>query len=191
MKVEVKICGITRRDDAELAVSCGANFVGLVLAEQSPRRLSLGQLAEFADLPVRKVGVFVDADLNYIRQAVEIGHLDVVQLHGQESGDFARRIDFAEVWKATYDPAFPAARLVCDAPVGGSGTFGDHRKAAELAKVRKVMLAGGLTPDNVAELVVQVRPVGIDLSSGVESSAGVKDHEKLRKLFQQVKGIKI
>ena len=190
MKIEVKICGITRREDAEFALACGADYLGFVFAPASPRRVNPATLpALTAGLPVRKVGVFVDADIAFIREITELGQLDVVQLHGAEPPDFACAIDFAEVWKASYDPDYPATRLVCDAPRGGSGQFGDHRKAAELAKLRPVMLAGGITPDNAAALISAVRPRGIDLAGGVESAPGIKDHEKLIKLFDVLKGI--
>lgn len=192
MKLEVKICGLTRREDALLAAELGADYVGFVIYAGSRRHVPVERLAELTrGLPphVRKVGVFVDASRDGILRAVEAGRLDVVQLHGHESADFARSIDFSEVWKATYDPDFPAARLVCDAPQGGSGKFGDHEKAAELAKIRPVMLAGGITPDNAAELVRRVRPAGIDLAGGVEVSPGVKDEDKLKRLFHNLKGI--
>ena len=109
--------------------------------------------------------------------------------HGRESADFARSIDFAQVWKATYDAGFPAERLVCDAPRGGSGMPGDREAAAKLARIRLVMLAGGVTPDNACELVRRVRPAGIDLAGGVESAPGVKDEGKLKRLFQNLKGM--
>ena len=192
MKLEVKICGLTRREDAMLAAELGADFLGFVIYAGSRRYVPVETLRELTrGLPahVRKVGVFVDASRDEILRAVEAGNLDVVQLHGHESADFARSIDFSEVWKASYDPDFPAARLVCDAPQGGSGKFGDHEKAAELAKIRPVMLAGGITPDNAAELVRRVRPAGIDLAGGVEVSPGVKDEDKLKRLFHNLKGI--
>ena len=188
MKTEIKICGITRLDDAEYAVGCGADYIGFVLTEKSPRFLPSAKLKEFARLPVKKVGVFVDADLDFIRQAVEAGQLDIVQLHGSESAEFAQSINFARVWKASYDRYFPAERLVCDAPCGGSGLPGDHAKAAELAKLRPVMLAGGITPDNAALLTGKVHPAGIDLASGVEISPGIKDHKKIKQLFSNMKG---
>ena len=191
MKCEVKICGLTRRADVELAAALGADYLGFVIYPGSRRFVPAERLAELTrDLSphVRKVGVFVDASRDEILRAVKAGMLDVVQLHGRESADFARSIDFAEVWKASYDPDFPAARLVCDAPQGGSGKQGDHDKAAELAKLRPVMLAGGITPDNAVEFARRVRPAGIDLAGGVESAPGVKDEAKLRKLFQNLKG---
>ena len=191
MKLEVKICGITRLRDAECAIEAGADYLGFVLVRSSKRFIAPEELARMAELPVKKVGVFVDAGVDFIRETVEKGHLDVVQLHGNETPEFARIIDFAEVWKASYDATFPAARLVCDGPRGGSGLFGDHRKAAELAKLRPVMLAGGITPENAAELAKLVRPAGIDLAGGVESVPGVKDPLKIRQLFHNLKGLEL
>ncbi len=192
MKIEVKICGLTRREDALLAAELGADYLGFVVYAGSRRFVPAAALPELTrDLPphVRKVGVFVDASRDEMLRAVELGNLDVVQLHGHESADFARSIDFAEVWKACYDPDFPAARLVCDAPRGGSGMLGDHEKAAELARIRPVMLAGGITPDNAVEFVRRVRPAGIDLAGGVEATPGVKDEDKLKRLFRNLKGM--
>ena len=191
MAFEVKICGLTRRGDVEAALECGADYVGFVLVPASKRFVPLERLAELTrNLDnARKVGVFMDAPLETIRRAVEVGGLDVVQLHGSETPEIASQIDFAEVWKATYDADFPAARLVCDAPQGGSGRFGDHALAAELAKKRPVMFAGGITPGNVARLVRLVRPAGVDLASGVESAPGIKDRKKLEALFTELKGL--
>ena len=191
MKCEVKICGLVRRADVELAAALGADYLGFVLYPGSRRFVPAERLAELTrDLPphVRKVGVFVDATRDEIRRAVELGGLDVVQLHGNEDADFARSIDFSPVWKATYDPDFPAIRLVCDAPRGGSGQPGDRELAARIAKIRPVMLAGGINPGNAVELIRRVRPAGIDLAGGVESAPGVKDENKMRELFQNLKG---
>ena len=187
--VEVKICGITRVCDAEFAAECGADYVGLVFVPSSKRFLPLGEAMKFAGLPVKKVGVFADASLEEIRRIAKMVKLDVIQLHGNETPEFASRIDFAPVWKACYDADFPAARIVCDAPRGGSGQFGDHALAAILAKKRHVMLAGGITPENAAELIQKVRPAGIDLAGGVECTPGIKDFRLIRKLFDNIRRI--
>ena len=191
MKCEVKICGLTRRADVELAAALGADYLGFVIYPGSRRFVPAERLAELTrDLPphVRKVGVFVDATRDEIRRAVELGMLDIVQLHGKEDAEFARSIDFSTVWKATYDPDFPAERLVCDAPQGGSGQPGDRELAARIARLRPVMLAGGINPGNAVELIRRVRPAGIDLAGGVESAPGVKDENKMRELFHNLKG---
>ncbi len=192
MNCEVKICGLTRRADAELAVELGADYLGFVFYPPSPRFVPVERLAELTrGLPprVKKVGVFVDAPRDEIRRAVDAGALDIVQLHGHEDADFARSVDFAVVWKATYDVSFPAARLVCDAPRGGSGKPGDRELAAHVARFRPIMLAGGVNPGNAVPLVRRIRPVGIDLASGVESAPGIKDELKLRELFRNLKGL--
>ena len=194
MRCEVKICGLTRRADVELAAELGADYLGFVLYPGSPRFVPPEHLSELTrGLPpqVRKVGVFVDAPLEAIRRAVEAGGLDIVQLHGQEDAAFARAIDFAPVWKAAYDAGFPAARLVCDAPRGGSGQPGDRELAARLARIRPIMLAGGVTPADAAALARSIRPAGLDLASGVEAAPGVKDELKLRELFQNLKGLEL
>ena len=193
MAFDVKICGLSRRGDVEAALELGADYLGFVLVPASKRFVPLDRLAELTRgvTTARKVGVFMDAPLETIRRAVEVGELDIVQLHGSETAEFAKSIDFAEVWKASYDAGFPAARLVCDGPRGGSGLFGDHRKAAELAKRRPIMLAGGITPENAAELAKLVRPAGIDLAGGVESAPGIKDPLKIRQLFQNLKGFEL
>ena len=192
MKCEVKICGLTRRADAELAVELGADYLGFVFYPPSPRFVPVGRLAELTrGVPpqVKKVGIFVDAPVDEIRRTVEAGTLDIVQLHGHEDADYARSIDFAAVWKATYDVSFPAERLVCDAPQGGSGKPGDRELAAWIARFRSIMLAGGVNPGNAVQLVRRIRPAGIDLASGVESAPGIKDERKLRELFQNLKGL--
>ena len=194
MRVEVKICGLTRRCDVEAAAGLGADYLGFVLFPGSPRFVPPERLAGLTrDLPpgVATVGVFVDASRDEILRAVECGGLDVVQLHGREDADFARSLGLPRIWKAAYDAEFPAERLVCDAPRGGSGLPGDRELAARLARKRPVMLAGGVGPGNAAALARSVRPAGLDLASGVESSPGIKDENKLRELFIQLKGVEL
>ncbi len=190
--MDIKICGLTRRRDAALADSLGADYLGAVLYEKSPRAVTPEQLPTLFDgCRARRVGVFVDAPMEFIRRAVRLGGLHVVQLHGSEPADFARAIDFAEVWAARFDPSFPAARLVADSPGGGTGKPCEWTRAAELARLRPVMLAGGLDASNAAAAAAAVRPIGLDLSSGVESAPGIKDENKLRAFFQIIKEIEL
>ena len=195
MNIPVKICGLTRRCDVELAVALGAAYVGFVLAPESPRRVTPAALAGLTrDLPpgVRRVGVFVDASVAFIREAAMAGNLDVAQLYGGDSAAFIRDLPELEIWRAVpvTGPAAvaafagdPAALLVADAARGGSGVRCDWEAAAALARRRPLLLAGGLTADNVAEAIRRVRPAGVDLSGGVESAPGVKSAEKLREFF--------
>ena len=188
MSIKVKICGLTRRCDAECATDCGADYLGVVLYDKSPRFVAPERLKDiFGGLPIPVVGVFVDPDLEYLKRVLFSGVVDIIQLHGHESAEFAREAaKLAPVWKAAYEFDFPAECLVCDALRGGSGEVGNHALAAQIAKVRRVMLAGGITPENAVEFAKEVAPYGIDLASGVESAPGIKDHAKIEKLFNRL-----
>ncbi len=202
MKYEIKICGLTRREDVEAAVEAGAgaDYVGFVLADFSPRCVTLEQLAVLTrDLPerVKKVGVFANAPVEFIISAVRAGGLDIVQLHGGESAEFARSLRGLTVWKAAhltsradvdFYASYPAERIVADAEAGGSGKLSSWELAAELAGRKQVMLAGGISPGNAAAALRKVNPAGLDLASGVEESAGIKSREKIIQLFQNIKG---
>ena len=199
----VKICGVTRLEDAEMAVSLGATAVGFIFWPGSPRRISTADAAAIsAALPddVWKVGVFVDAPADDIRRVIEDAHLTAAQLHGSETPAFAAalatRVIKALALERAGEPAaldeWRGIPILLDAhdPVrkGGTGRTIDWQHAGDIAASREVILAGGLRPDNVADAIARVRPYGIDVSSGVESLPGVKDHQKLRGLFDAVRG---
>ena len=194
----VKICGITRADDAEAAVALGAEAIGFVFWPASPRYIHPDRAREIAGrLPalVTTVGVFVDQPAAHVNGVARTVGLRAVQLHGDETPEYASRIA-APVIKAmmlgSADAAWPDETLILlDAhdPVrrGGTGRTIDWRAAADVAARRRTIVAGGLTPDNVAEAIAQVQPFGIDVSSGVEAAPGVKDHQRLKALFEAVK----
>jgi phosphoribosylanthranilate isomerase len=199
----VKICGITRREDAEAAVSAGADALGFVFWPASPRYIDpFRARALVSALPpfVTPVGVFVDQPAEYVNGVARAAHLGVVQLHGAEGADYARTMirpvmkavalgaaaaDSLEVW-----PARVLVLLDVHDPVrrGGTGRTIDWTQAAVVARRRRVVLAGGLTAENVGEAIARVRPFGIDVSSGVEASPGIKDHGRLKALFEAVHG---
>jgi phosphoribosylanthranilate isomerase len=203
MAVEVKICGLTNVEDARAALEAGADYLGFVLYPKSPRGITAQKLHEIVigiGGPCRAVAVCV----NMPRAAVERVALDVglhaVQIHGDEPPEaFA---DFpVPVWRAVRvgragaqpDPAaWPAARYVADADVpglyGGTGSTADWARAAALAAAYPVMLAGGLTPENVAEAIRAVRPLGVDVSGGVEAGPGRKDRDALRAFVRRAAG---
>ena len=172
-------------------------YIGFIFYEKSPR--FIGELApEFVkDITgLKKVGVFVNESEERILNCVSVYGLDHVQLHGNESVDDARRIT-RPVWKAlTLESpidAWPADIMVLlDAHdpdrKGGTGRTIDWRRAADVAAQRRVILAGGLKPENVGEAVASVRPHGIDVSSGVEREPGIKDVARLTALFEAVHG---
>jgi phosphoribosylanthranilate isomerase len=196
----VKICGITRLEDAEAAVACGADAIGFVFWPKSPRFVEPERArAIAAALPpfVTTVGVFVDQPARLVNGVAARVGLCAVQLHGEETMEYAALMDrpvvkALAIGESTDDgeaDAWPArVRLLLDVhdPVlrGGTGQTVDWARAAAVAARRPTLLAGGLTPENVAGALRAVRPFGIDVSSGVESSPGVKDHRRLKQLFE-------
>jgi phosphoribosylanthranilate isomerase len=189
----IKVCGITRLTDALHAVEQGATAIGFVLWPKSPRGVTVERAAEIsAELPphVMRVGVFVNEPIDRIRAIAEQTRLTAVQLHGDEPPAYADALDWP-VFRAVSvaDLAFaseawaPETALLVDNidPVrrGGTGAVIDWSQAAAAAQKRRIVLAGGLTPDNVASAIRAVRPFGVDVSSGVEASPGVKDFGKV------------
>lgn len=189
----VKICGITRVPDAVHAAEQGATAIGFVLWARSPRAITVERAAEIAaELPphVMRVGVFVNEPVESIRSIAERAHLTAIQLHGDEPPDYAAALDWpvfravsmADLNYATEAWTSETALLVDNIdPVrrGGTGAVIDWSQAAAVAQTRRVVLAGGLTVDNVASAIRAVRPFGVDVSSGVEAAPGVKDSQKV------------
>jgi phosphoribosylanthranilate isomerase len=201
--VLIKICGITRLSDAEEAVAAGANAIGFVFWPGSPRFIDPFRAARIAAaLPplVARVGVFVNQNAEYINAVAARVRLDAVQLHGDEQVDdlapLVRPVIKAVALGADSSidvAAWPArVTLLLDvhdpARRGGTGQTIDWSAAASIARRRRTLLAGGLTPENVAAAVACVQPFGIDVSSGVETSPGIKDHRRIRALFEAVHG---
>ncbi|MCO6059456.1 phosphoribosylanthranilate isomerase [Pseudomonas sp. MOB-449] len=201
--VRIKICGITRIEDALAAVAAGADAIGLVFYAKSPRAVTAPQArAIVAALPpfVTSVGLFVDMPRDELRQVLAEVPLDLLQFHGDETpedcsgygrpyikalrvrpGDdvaaaIARYPDASGVLLDTYVPGTP----------GGTGEAFDWTLVPQDA-ARPVILAGGLTPENVADAVRQVRPYAVDVSGGVEASKGIKDAAKIQAFIQQAR----
>ncbi len=197
----VKICGITRLEDAEAAAAAGAAAVGFVFWPGSPRFVDPFRARAIARrLPpfVTTVGVFVNQTADYITGVASLVRLGAVQLHGDETPDAADELPLPVIKALPVGDArlaaWPVRRtILLDAhdPVkhGGTGQTIDWRAAAAVAAERRVLLAGGLTPDNVREAVQRVRPFGIDVSSGVERAPGIKDPERIRALFASVRAL--
>ena len=194
----IKICGITRLEDAVAAVALGANALGFVLWPDSPRHTTLADAAAIVrSLPpfVTPVGVFVDPTANDLAQAAEAG-LRLAQVHGAvPAGRLALPVLRAVHLSATGDGIEPAVdddTVLLDAhdPVrhGGTGKTVDWTRAGAIAARRRIVLAGGLTPLNVREAIAAVHPYAVDVASGVESTPGIKDLLKLRGFIDAVRG---
>jgi phosphoribosylanthranilate isomerase len=199
--MKIKICGITNLADGQFAISHGADYLGFIFYEKSPRYIEpeflkrwIGNLQK-----VDKVGVFVNKSIDEIIEVVKDCSLDVVQLHGGESDDDIDRLrDFGiEVWRAfglkcvvdvEKAATCKADKVLIDSisssEHGGTGKVCDWKLAAQLASRRDVMLAGGLNPDNVVKAIEAVKPFGIDVSSGVELKPGIKDLAKLENFLR-------
>jgi len=214
----VKICGLTTLADARCALEAGADMLGFIFYPKSPRYVTPAQaasivraLSSFGDRLPRFVGVFVDEPPERVRAVVDAVGLDLVQLHGGESVAEVQALaprafkalrpqglDQALEEVERYRPAFvdddAVPQLLVDAyhpqHMGGTGTRADVSTAQALAGRVLLLLAGGLNPENVAGAVAQVRPWGVDVSSGVEASKGRKDHALVRAFVQAVKTFK-
>ncbi len=202
MRTRVKICGITRIEDALAAADAGADAIGFVFEERSPRFIEPQRARAIAlALPpfLSIVGLFVDASAERIRQVLTAVPLDLLQFHGQEDPEQCRQYGRPYL-KAVHmrDGSEPqralrlyqdAAGLVFDAyspeVAGGGGRRFDWRWLPQ-GVGRRLILAGGLTPENVAEAILEVRPFAVDVSSGVERSKGVKDATRIDAFMRSV-----
>jgi phosphoribosylanthranilate isomerase len=177
----VKVCGITRREDAEAAVAAGASAIGFVFYPKSPRYVTPDTAKELgAGLNIWKVGVFQDESPGVIEDTMRAADLDIAQVYGGELPNVPR------IWRAMR--VGPASRpvngkveaILLDGPANGI-TF-DWNKARGLSE--KLILAGGLNASNVAEAIRIAKPWGVDASSGLESAPGIKDHDKVRQFVK-------
>ena len=204
MSVTVKICGITSEADALAAAEAGADAIGLMFYEGSPRHVTLEQAkAISAALPphVMRVGVFVNAEEAFVHQALTECMLNILQFHGDETPEECSRYPVmtlkafrvqGEETLAQLE-AYPSAGYLLDAYVkdalGGTGATFNWDLAVRAQEFGKpIFLAGGLTPENVAEAVRKVQPFGVDVSSGVEIEPGRKDAEQMRTFVSAAKG---
>ena len=202
MRVRVKICGITRFEDALSAVEQGADAIGLVFYDQSPRNVSIKQAVEIANhIPafVSVVGLFVNAEPSFINEVISSAKVDLLQFHGDESSEecdsyslpFIKAIRVkSDTNLVQYAKEYSAAKaLLLDAytegVAGGTGhVFDWNLIPKQLAK--PIILAGGLKADNVAQAIQQVMPYAVDVSGGVEASKGIKDAAKIAAFMRQV-----
>ena len=209
---EVKVCGLTRHEDAAAAVAAGASYLGAVLAPGGKRTVSPDAArAVFGDLAARRVGVFVDAELDALEAAGRAAGLHVLQLHGDETPELAAELRARgwTVWKALRPRT--GAEFAAEAPrwagavdallldgfsTAARGGTGASFPWAEVAARRAALpsrvalvAAGGLRPENVADAAGILRPHVLDVSSGVESAPGIKDADAIRRFIRAAKSL--
>lgn len=199
----IKICGFTRLEEAQAAIELGVDAIGLNFWAGSKRRCSLEVARAIAVLArgrARAVGVFVDASERDIRWTLEETGVEWVQLHGDEPPELLRTL-LPNAYRAVREAgelgleriaAAPGVEVLLDASVpgqmGGTGVRADWQLAERAARTRPLWLAGGLNPTNVSDAVLRVRPLGVDVASGVESAPGVKSVGAMREFVNRVRG---
>ena len=204
MRTRIKICGIKHLDDALKAVECGADAIGLIFVEKSPRYASFTDARVIAEsLPpfVTVVGLFMDASAEKVREALKIVPLNLLQFHGDETPEFCEQfgIPYIKVLKmrenvnvVAFSQEYPnAAGILLDSyskAGGGSGQTFDWNLIPDDVPL-PLILAGGLNPENVASAVETVKPYAVDVSSGVESEPAIKDHKKIEQFIKEVQRV--
>ncbi len=206
-QVKLKVCGITSLEDALAAIECGAEFLGFNFYRKSPRYISPEAARTIiTQLPsnVTAVGIFVnEAQPEDVSEILGLSGAKLAQLHGDEGADYCAVVGAERVIKALrvgegFDVQqvlnYPAWAILLDAfdknLYGGTGKTANWEVAREAAKLTRLFLAGGLSPENIAEAIQAVQPFAVDVNSGVESAPGVKDAAKLKKLKQEMETIK-
>ncbi len=201
--VRVKICGITNLEDALSAVDSGADALGFVFYKKSPRYITPEKARSIIALTpsfTTTIGVFANDSQQQVQEIIALTGIDVIQLHGDETPDmcqYSRRVVKAIRVKTLqsleplkqYQDSITAFLLDTYTPegLGGTGQIFNWDIAVEAKQFGTIILAGGLTPNNVANAVKRVRPYGVDVSSGVEAKKGKKDHKKMKRFIEQAK----
>jgi phosphoribosylanthranilate isomerase len=200
MSVKVKICGITSAEDARAAIEFGADLIGLNFYAPSPRSISLERAMEIrasmSGSP-RVVGVFVNAPREFVTQCLDALRLDMIQFHGDEPADFLEGwpVPIIRVLRLKdgerFDPSAYASSTYTLLDTFHPGLYGGTGAKRVLNDLRgldltRTFISGGLNPDNVRE-AVELRPYAVDVASGVESTPGIKDHDKLRRFIHNAK----
>jgi phosphoribosylanthranilate isomerase len=203
MTVKLKVCGVTSLEDARAAIDCGAEYLGFNFYTKSPRYIAPPSARDIIErLPDGVIGVGVFVNETRPEDVVEILRASgarMAQLHGDESPDYCASVGAGRVIKALrisedFDSRrvldYPAAAILLDAfdakLYGGTGKTADWAIAREAARLTRVFLAGGLSPDNIIEAIRAVEPFAVDVNSGVESAPGRKDASKLRRLKEKM-----
>jgi phosphoribosylanthranilate isomerase len=204
IRTRIKVCGITCKEDARTAVAAGADAIGFIFVEQSPRLVQPDMVRSItAELPpfVDRVGVFRDEEIDVVKEIVHYCQLSVVQLHGSESPDYCRKFTLPVIKAFSIRSETGGEELAPYGEVvrgflldtyhkdmaGGTGSVFDWKLVDQVKPPGPVILAGGLNPENVGEAIRQVKPFAVDVNSGVEYQAGRKDADKLKCFAYEVR----
>ena len=206
--VKIKICGITNTEDATWVANLGADYLGLVFARDSKRKVNLEKAKEIVSITppyIKKVGLFVDEEPGVVDKVLTLCKLDMLQFHGQESPDYCNQFkEKAEIIKAfrlkdetslsqipQYDVNFYLLDAYVEGEPGGTGESFNWDLALKVKEFgRPIFLAGGLNPDNVVEAIKKVQPFAVDVSSGIESSPRRKNVELMQEFIKKIRKIK-
>ncbi len=201
--VKLKVCGITSLEDARAAIDCGAEFLGFNFYRKSPRYISpeaVRTIIEQLPSGVTTVGIFVnEAQPQDVLEILKVSGVQLAQLHGDEDAAYCMEVGAERVIKALRVGEdfevqqilnYPAWAILLDAfdknLYGGTGKTANWEVAREAAKLTRLFLAGGLSPENIAEAIQAVEPFAVDVNSGVESAPGVKDSARLKQLNEEM-----
>ncbi len=201
--VEIKICGITNIDDARIAAECGADALGFIFYPRSKRYVVPAKAKEIIQrLPreIIKVGVFVNHEIQEVKEIVQFCGLHLIQLHGHELPEYCAQFPVSSLIKAVSCQTgkeiqelrnYPVRAILMDGRdpgcYGGTGKKSDWRLAIRIKEKHPLILAGGLDKQNIREAIETVRPQGVDINSGVEISPGKKDPNKIREIMKIVR----
>jgi phosphoribosylanthranilate isomerase len=203
-RTRIKVCGITCQEDARMAVAAGADGLGFIFVEQSPRLVEPDMVRAITEeLPpfVDRIGVFLDEEIDVIKEIVHYCHLTLVQLHGSESPEYCRKISSQVIKAFSIRTESDSEELAAYADAasgflldtyhkdmaGGTGKAFDWKLVEQVKPPGPVILAGGLTPENIGEAIRQVKPFAVDVNSGVEYQPGRKDSDKLKNFAHEVR----
>jgi len=204
LRTRIKVCGITCQEDARIAVAVGADGLGFIFVEGSPRLIDPEMVkAITGELPpfLNRVGVFRDEDIEEVQEIIHYCRLTLVQLHGSESPEYCNKIPCQVIKAFSIHPDSDNEELAAYAGVvsgflldtyhkdmaGGTGIPFDWNLVKQIKPPGPVILAGGLTPENVGEAIRQVKPFAVDVNSGVEYQPGRKDSDKLKRFVHEVR----
>jgi phosphoribosylanthranilate isomerase len=204
LRTRIKVCGITGLEDARAAVAAGADGLGFIFVEQSPRLVDPDMVRAINDeLPpfVDSIGVFCNEEIEVVEEIINYCHLTLVQLHGTESPEYCKSVSCPVIKSFSIHPESQSEELADYSEVasgflldtfhkdmaGGTGMVFDWKLVEQIQPPGPVILAGGLNPENVGEAIRQVKPFAVDVNSGVEYQPGRKDTDKLKNFADEVR----